>query len=105
MAAATGARSALVNECPVSCIGALLTMLLQQVSADLMHQERLDVESQLTVQGLARLMTLSLHVRLLVDHDAALIHSLSRHVSHVCVVYSAGCDLCIFLWCLQMLYH
>lgn len=35
MAAASGARSALVNECPASCIGALLTMLLQQVSYDL----------------------------------------------------------------------
>ena len=32
MAAATGARKALVDECPASCIGALLTMLLQQVS-------------------------------------------------------------------------
>lgn len=32
MAAASGARSALVNECPASCIGAILTMLLQQVS-------------------------------------------------------------------------
>ena len=37
MAAATGARKALVDECPASCIGALLTMLLQQVSRCSVH--------------------------------------------------------------------
>lgn len=37
MAAATGARSALVQECPASCIGALLSMLLQQVSYEPTH--------------------------------------------------------------------
>ena len=31
MAAANGARKALADECPASCIGALLTMLVQQV--------------------------------------------------------------------------
>ena len=31
MAAAAGARKALADECPSSCIGALLAMLLQQV--------------------------------------------------------------------------
>lgn len=33
MAAAAGARKALAEECPASCIGALLAMLLQQVSS------------------------------------------------------------------------
>ncbi len=31
MAAAAGARKALADECPNTCIGALLAMLLQQV--------------------------------------------------------------------------
>ena len=31
MAAAAGGRKALADECPASCIGALLAMLLQQV--------------------------------------------------------------------------
>lgn len=38
MAAATGARKALADECPVSCIGALLGMLLQQVSHFIFQQ-------------------------------------------------------------------
>ena len=37
MAAASGARKALVDECPISCIGALLAMLLQQVRYHHMH--------------------------------------------------------------------
>jgi len=34
MAAAAGGRKALADECPASCIGALLAMLLQQVRSN-----------------------------------------------------------------------
>ena len=47
MAAATGARKALVDECPASCIGALLAMLLQQVSRYLIHLAALLLMAQL----------------------------------------------------------
>lgn len=38
MAAAAGGRKALADECPASCVGALLAMLLQQVRSTSEHE-------------------------------------------------------------------